>query len=60
MEGRNQLKEGLRRTEKVVPHSLGLMDFAIRLVKSILNLPNKQVKFLGNFMIILQKNCNLS
>ena len=42
MEGRNQLKEGLRRTKKVVPHSLGLMDFAIRLVKSILNLPNKQ------------------
>ena len=27
---------------------LGLVDFAIRLVNSVLNLPNEQVKFLGN------------
>ena len=26
----------------------GLVDFAIRLVNSVLNLPNEQVKFLGN------------
>ena len=27
---------------------LGLVDFAIRLVNSVLNLPSEQVKFLGN------------
>ena len=27
---------------------LGLVDFAIRLINSVLNLPNEQVKFLGN------------
>ena len=27
---------------------LGLADFAITLISSVLNLPNEQVKFLGN------------
>ena len=36
----------------------GLVDFAIRLVNSVLNLPNRQVKFFGEFK--LQKNCNQS
>ena len=35
-------KKGLtmQRTKKVVSNSLGLMDFAIRLVNSLLNLPD--------------------
>ena len=55
-------KEGLKLelwcTKKVVYHSLGLMDFALRLVNSVLNLRDKQVKFLGDFN--LQKNYNQS
>ena len=39
-----------------VPISLGLMGFAVRLVNSVLNLSNKQVKFFGDFN--LQKNYN--
>ena len=34
--------------KKVVSDSLRLVDFANRLVKSALNLPNRQVKFFGN------------
>ena len=37
---------------------LGLANFVIRLVNSVLNLPNSQVKVLGEFK--LQKNCNKS
>ena len=36
--------------------SPGLVDFAIGLVNSVLNLPNRHVKFFGEFK--LQKNCN--
>ena len=42
--------------KNVVSNSLGLVDFAIRLVNPILNLPEGQVKFSGKFR--LQKNCN--
>ena len=38
--------------------SPGLVDFAIGLVNSVLNLPNGQVKFLEEFK--LQKNCEIS
>ena len=39
----------LQRAKKVVSDNLGLVDFAIGLVNSVLNLPDKQVKFfLGN------------
>ena len=31
--------------KKVVSDSLGLVDFAVRLVNSVFNLPNGQVKF---------------
>ena len=33
-----------QRAKKVVPDSLGLVDFAIGLVNSVINLPNGQVK----------------
>ena len=38
--------------------SPGLVDFAFGLVNSVLNLPDRQVKFLGKFK--LQKDCNQS
>ena len=41
--------------KKVVFNSPGLVDFAIRLVNSVLNLPIGQVKFFEEFK--LQKNC---
>ena len=34
------------------------MDFAIRLVNSVLNMPNGQVKFFEEFK--LQKNCEIN
>ena len=34
---------------------LGLVDFAVMLINSALNLPNEQVKFFGKFK--LHKNC---
>ena len=48
----------MQHAKKVVSNSLGLVDFAIGLVNSILNLPDGQVIFLGKFK--LQKNCNQS
>ena len=48
----------LLRAKKVVSHSLGLVDFTIRLVNSVLNLPNGQVKFFEEFN--LQKNCEIN
>ena len=36
-----------------------LVDFAIGLVNAVLNLPNKQVKFLAEFKL-QKKNCNHS
>ena len=48
----------MQHAKKVVSNSLGLVDFAIGLVNSILNLPNGQVIFRGKFK--LQKNCNQS
>ena len=41
--------------EKVVSDSLGLVDFAIGLVNSVLNLPDWQVEFFEKFK--LHKNC---
>ena len=37
--------------KKVVSDSPGLVDFAIRLVSSVLNLPNGQVLFFGEIQI---------
>ena len=39
-------------------HSLGLVDFAIGLVNSVINLPDGQVKFFEEFK--LQKNCEIN
>ena len=41
--------------KKVVSNSLGLVDFAIGLVNSVLNLPDGQVEFFEEFK--LHKNC---
>ena len=38
--------------------SLGLVDFAIELVISVLNLPNGQVNYFEEFN--LQKNCEIN
>ena len=47
-----------RRAKKVVYGSLGLVDFAIGLVNSVINLHDGQVKFVEEF--ILQKNCEIN
>ena len=44
--------------KKVVSDSQGLVDFAIRLVNSVLNLPDGQVKFFEEFK--LQKYCEIN
>ena len=44
--------------KKVVSNSLGLMDFAFGLVNTVLNLPDREVNFLGKFK--LQKDGNQS
>ena len=43
---------------EVVSDSPGLVDIAIRLVNSVLNLPDGQVKFFVEFK--LQKNCEIN
>ena len=48
----------IQRTKKVVSDSLGLVDFAIRLVNSVLNLPNGQVMFFEEFK--RKKNCEIN
>ena len=40
-------EEPIRHAKKVVSDSLGLVDFAIGLVNSVLNLPDRQVILLG-------------
>ena len=47
-----------QRAKKVVSNSPGLVDFAIRLVNSVLNLPDGQVKYFEEFN--LQKNCEIN
>ena len=42
-------KEYKQCAKKVVSHSRGLVDFAIRLVNSVFNLPNGQVMFFEEF-----------
>ena len=50
--------KGKQRAKKVVSDSPGLLDFAIELVNSVLNLPDGQVKYAEEF--ILQKNCEIN
>ena len=46
------------RAKKVVSDSPGLVDFAIGLVNSVLNLPNRQVMVFEEFK--LKKNCEIN
>ena len=48
----------LQRAKKVVSDSLGLVDFAMGLVNSVINLPDGQVNFFEEFK--LQKNCEIN
>ena len=48
-----------QRAKKVVSNSPGLVDFAIGLLIFLLNLPDRQVLFLGEIQM-LQKDCNQS
>ena len=41
----------LQRAKKVVPDSLGQVDFAIGLVIFVLNLPDRQVLFFGEIQV---------
>ena len=47
-----------QRANKVVSDSLGLVDFAIRLVNFVRNLPDGQVRFFEEFKS--QKNCEIN
>ena len=47
-----------QRAKKVVSDSLGLADFAIGLVNSLLNLPYRQVMVFEEFK--LKKNCEIN
>ena len=48
VESRPQVSKSVQRAKKVVCVSPGLVDFAIGLVNSVLNLPERQVSFAGN------------
>ena len=47
-----------QRAKKVVSNSPGLVDFAIGLVNSVINLPDGKVNFFEEFN--LQKNCEIN
>ena len=46
-----------QRAKKVMTDSPGLVDFALRLVNSVV-LPDRQVKFFRGGEFKLQRNCN--
>ena len=48
----------IQRAKKVVSDSLGLVDFAIRLVNSVLNLPNGQVDFFEEFKLLWNQSAD--
>ena len=45
------LNSEIQRAKKVVSDSSGLVDFSIRLVIFVLNLPDRQVLFFGEIQI---------
>lgn len=51
----NKLNTDVQRAKKLASDSPGLVDFAIGLVNSVLNLPDGQVKIFEEFK--LHKNC---
>ena len=55
----NKAKRNLdQHAKKVVSDNPGLVDFVIRLVNSVLTLPDGQVKYFEEFN--LQKNCEIN
>ena len=56
--GQKNLAVLRQRAKKVVSDSPGLVDFAIGLVNSVFNWPDRQVKFFEEFK--LQKNCEIN
>ena len=54
----HSLKTLHQRAKKVLSDSPGLVDFAIGIVNSVLNLPDGQVKVFKEFK--LQKNCEIN
>ena len=50
--------KGKQRAKKVASDSPGLVDFAIGLVNSVLNLPDRQVKYVEEFN--LQKSYEIN
>ena len=52
------LEISFQRPKKLVSDSPGLLDFAIGLVNSVINLPDGQEKFFEEFK--LQKNCEIN
>ena len=50
--------KGKQRAKTVASDSPGLVDFAIGLVNSVLNLSDRQVKYVEEFN--LQKNCEIN
>ena len=51
MNDAEQWKQPTQRAKKVVSDSLGLVDFAVGLVNSVINLPDRQAIFLGGIQI---------
>ena len=49
----------MQRAKKVVSNSPGLVDFAIGLVNSVINLPDGQVKFYEEFKLQRNREINL-
>ena len=47
-----------RRAKKVVSDIPGLVDFAIRLVNSVLNLPDGKVKYFEEFILQMNREIN--
>ena len=43
--------DGIQRAKKIVSDNLGLVDFAIGLVNSVLKLPDRQVEIFGVFKL---------
>ena len=55
---RQKMPNGYQCAKKVVSNSPELVDFAIGLVNSVVNLPDGQVKFFEEFN--LRKNCEIN
>ena len=52
--------DGIQHAKKIVSDNLGLVDFAIGLVNSVLKLPDRQVKIFGysNYKRMRKQSCS--